>query len=100
MAFVVGGWLFAAAGLLWLALMLYISFDTEGGSLGMVPILDSAVIAPTFFWAGVGMLERGGGWAGWPLWAYAAAWIASVIGAECLLEGVGRIGARWHRRPG
>jgi hypothetical protein len=98
MAFIFGGWFFAIAGLIWLAVKLYVSFDTEGGSLGMVPILDGAVIAPSFCWFGLWMLERVGCWSGLPLWGYGGAWVVSVVVAGCLLELSGKVGARYHRR--
>jgi hypothetical protein len=95
---VVVGCFFLTAGLLYLALKLRVSFDTEGGSLGMVPVLDGAVFPPLFVWFGLGIIQRGCGWPGWPWWAFALGWLVSVVVAGWLLARVGESGKQHHQR--
>ena len=91
------GCIFLVVAALWLALKLYVSFDTEGGAIGMVPILDGAIAPPIAAWIGLHLIQKGSGWPGWPWWGFVLGWLATVVATGWLLLRVGRFGERYHR---
>lgn len=95
---VVFGCVFMVAGILYLILKLQVSYDTEGGVHGMVPIHDASLFAPLFIWFGLGVIQRASGWPGWPWWGFVLGWLMSVVVAGWLLYRVGERGRRYHER--
>ena len=92
------GAVFIAIAAITLIFGLYISFDTEGGAIGMVPVLGYAVTAPLFGLLGYATLWFGtmgalpSGWTmlvGFPTGAFGVGW---------LIERMGRLGEQAHRR--
>jgi hypothetical protein len=82
----------------WLLLKLHVSFDTEAGRLGMVPVLDGAVIAPTFACVGVFLLDLSSQRFALPFWALLVAWVLSVFAAGWAIILVGNLGSWYHRK--
>ena len=86
-------------GLVIFVVKLGVSFTSEGGAEGGMPILDAAFFGPTFCWIGIAVLDRRCvGWPGWPVWGYLLAWLLSVLLAGYALYKVGRFGEYWHQR--
>lgn len=59
MAVVAVGLAFVAVGIGFYALKLRVSYDTEGGAIGMVPVLDGAIFPPLSVALGVSLATRG-----------------------------------------
>lgn len=76
---------------------LFISYETEGGAIGQVPVLVYAVAPPVFAVVGLAMIDRGLDWPGWPWWAYALVWLAMICPAGVAISKVGAWGERRHR---
>jgi hypothetical protein len=76
---------------------LRISYETEAGSLGQVPVLAYAVGPPFLAVAGLAMVDSGLGWPGAPWWAYPLAWLSLMYLAGVAIIKVGEWGARRHR---
>jgi hypothetical protein len=95
--FTVIGIVFLVVSVLYFLFKLRISFDTEGGVVGMVPVLDGAVFPSIFGWFGVSEIERGTGWPGWPIWAYILAALLSSIVLGFGIWLAGKWGEKCHR---
>jgi hypothetical protein len=76
---------------------LRISYETEAGSIGQVPVLVWAVAPPLIAVFGLILIHRGLGWPGWPWWAYALIWLAPIYPAGIAINKVGQWGERRHR---
>ena len=76
---------------------LRISYETEAGAIGQVPVLIYAVAPPLAAAMGLAMIDRGLDWPGWPWWAYALIWLAPIYPAGIAINRVGEWGARRHR---
>lgn len=90
------GCFFLMAGVLWLVLKLSVSFDTECGAIGMVPVLDGAIGPPLFGWLGLGLINQVQGWPGFPWWGYPIGWLLSVIASGWALGWAGQRGKQYH----
>ena len=86
------------------AFKVYVSYDTEGGVIGMVPVLDGAIFPPAAALIGLAILQRGqtrvphpsltlGDWllGGLSL-------IVPFIIAAFIIVLAGKIGAKMHNR--
>ena len=76
---------------------LRISYETEAGAIGQVPVLIWAVAPPLAVAIGLAMIDRGLDWPGWPWWAYALTWLALIYPAGIAVNRVGDWGERRHR---
>jgi hypothetical protein len=77
----------------------YVSFTSEGGTLGMVPVLDGAIFPPTLALFGLHLVLPH------PLplklsdfAIYTGLWMASVFLAGAVIIVVGNLGKRTHKR--
>lgn len=98
------GYILLVFALLWFAFKVYVSFDTEGGAIGMTPVLDGAVFPPTAAAFGVRLAFYptvvGGRWqplsgSDWLLLGFL--WLGSVVLAGLLIVWVGKVGRKVHR---
>jgi hypothetical protein len=76
---------------------LRISYETEAGAIGQVPVLIYAVGPPLIAVIGLVVLDRGLSWPGWPWWAYALIGLAVIYPASVTISKVGQWGERRHR---
>lgn len=83
---------FIAVALYGLALKLYVSFETEGGTIGMAPILYGAIMTPLAATFGMWFLTR---WHGLHLLIF---WLLTTLLTGWLLIYVGRLGGKVHQR--
>ena len=78
---------------------LYVSFCSEGGAIGQVPVLADAIAFPVlltmaflhFRWAGFA-------WAQFPGWTLWATFPVLVVLSGILIMQFGRLGVRYHQR--
>ena len=84
--------------LLWFGGKMWVSFDSEGGSIGMVPVLDGALFPPFFGWLSVGLIDGKTGWPGWPWWVHLVGWLLTTVLSWWLIGKAGEWGERRHRR--
>ena len=70
------------------------SYETEGGSIGQVPVLVWAVAPPLLAAMGLAMIDRG---VVWPWWAYAVIWPGLIYPAGVAIIKVGAWGEQRHR---
>ena len=87
----------ASAGVLW---ALWISFDTEGGSIGQIPVLAYAVGLPLMQFLGLAIFDRAH--PQWEVhwWVYIAGFPIAVILVGWLIYVAGKFGARYHKNRG
>jgi hypothetical protein len=85
----------AAVGLPW---SLWISFQTEAGSIGQVPVMAYAISLPLLAFLGLLLLHRVH--PGWSIhWlAYAAGFPVAIFLVGGLICAAGSIGRRYHNR--
>jgi hypothetical protein len=76
---------------------LRVSYETEAGSLGQVPVLVWAVAPPLMAMFGLALIQHGLGWPGWPWWAYPLIGLAPIYPAGIAINKVSQWGARRHR---
>ena len=72
------GWALVILAQLFLALKLYIAYDTEGGRARKAALLDGAFLPPFLGVVGLHVVHRGTGMA-WPGTAYLALWTVQTI---------------------
>lgn len=100
---------FALLTFAYLVFALYVSFDTEGGSIGMVPVFLHALGVPmagllcVFSLEAVFLMDARSAQPSlpeWPVpgWAYAVGFVAAVVAVGSLIHVSGWLGARFHRR--
>jgi hypothetical protein len=78
---------------------LYVSFCSEGGAIGQVPVLADAVMFPILLTLSFVYLRRAGFvWAKFPVWILLAAFPVIVFLSGILIVQVGNLGERYHRR--
>jgi hypothetical protein len=86
----------SVASLIW---GLYISFASEGGSIGQVPVLLYAVAFPTLFTMALVYLRKAGqmeaGFPGWVLWVM---FPILVFVSGSLIVKAGNMGRRHHQK--
>lgn len=90
------GLVFVGISLLIFIFKLYVSYDTEGGSIGMVPVLDGAVFSPLFATYGLfmwGFAKR----VGMGDWIYFAFWLFTTLFAFWAICYAGKRGERGNR---
>ncbi|MDH3474876.1 MAG: hypothetical protein OEM59_14435 [Rhodospirillales bacterium] len=76
---------------------LRVSYQTEAGSLGQVPVLVWAVAPPPMAMIGLVLIHHGLGWPGWPWWTYFLVGLGPIYPAGIAINKVGRWRARRHR---
>jgi len=57
----------------------YLSYTSEGGAIGMVPVLDGGFVPPFLALFGISFVERATGWPGLPGWTYVLAWFVCTF---------------------
>ena len=90
----------ACLTLVWLVFALRMSFETDGGVRGQVPILAHAfgvALATMITWLVVG---REWPAVSLPAWTYVALFVLAMLAVGVALSVAGRIGARMHSRNG
>lgn len=90
------GLLFVVLAVLLFVGKLQVSYTTNGGSLGMVPVLDGAVFPPIFATFGLVMFkfaER----IGIEEWFYFAFWVIATLLAFWAIGYAGKLGERHDR---
>lgn len=93
---VVVGAVIVAFAALYFALKVYLSFTTEGGTIGQVPVLDGAVLPPFFALIGLSMVEQTSGWPGLPGWCYCLGGVVGTVAGSFIIVRAGRWGRRYH----
>ncbi len=93
MSSLVIGLVIVAVAIAFYAFDLYVSYDTEGGSIGMVPVLVGAVAPPML--AALGSLYLMRGVPGRGLWAIAL-YVVMVPLAYWGIDAIGQRGRRDH----
>lgn len=94
------GGLTVAFSLIIFVIKVGVSYDTEGGSIGMVPVLDGVVFPPIFFTFGVWFCHAFPQGNPWPFWAYLLLWVVSTTIAYFGITWAANMGERAHRGPG
>lgn len=92
------GGLFVAISLALFIMKVGVSYDTEGGSIGMVPVLDGAIFPPVFLTFGVWMCHAFPKRAFWPFWAYLLLWAGATAIATFAIVAAGNMAERGRRR--
>jgi hypothetical protein len=91
------GLIFVGIALLIFIFKIYVSYDTKGGTIGMVPTLDGAIFPPPLATLGLfmwGFAKRVG--AG--NWIYFAVWLISTAFAFWAIYYAGKLGERSNRK--
>jgi hypothetical protein len=99
------GYILVVLSAFWFAFKLYVSFTTEGGALGMTPVLAGAVFPPAMALLGVGLVIISSMRTGQrqPLatsdWLmFGLMWAGSVFAAGVLIVWAGKPGKKAHKR--
>jgi NADH:ubiquinone oxidoreductase subunit 6 (subunit J) len=88
----------ACITLLALVFALWLSFDTEEGAIGQVPVLAYAVAVPLSAIFTVSLVDRASPQWSAPWWGYLAGFLVAVVLTGWLISTAGIPGQRAHRR--
>lgn len=91
---------FAALGVASWGIGLRVSFDTEGGAIGMVPVLSHAFMAPLCFTFALSVLRLLRPEVALPLWAVLVGFPLEVVLVGWTIALAGKRGEIAHRRRG
>lgn len=83
---------FVAVAVLIFLFKLYVSFDTEGGAIGMVPITDGAIFPPLSAVTGLSFCTK------WHWYVLVLFWLVATTAAWWLLGLAGDLGEKAHRK--
>ena len=104
-AFIVFGYALIGLAILYFALKVYVSYDTEGGAIGMTPVMDGVLVPPTMALFGLALvLHPPHSGATQPpqtpldILLYGLMWIGSIILAGVIIVWAGKMGEKRHKR--
>lgn len=90
------GLAFIGAALLYFLFKLYVSYTSEGGAIGMTPVLDGAIFPPLLATFGLSLLHFAK-CAGMGDWIYILLWIAMTVFGFWAISYVGHLGRKSRR---